>query len=182
MVWSAIPSFTSGNILTAAQMNILGANLGETAAALASTAMQYPVATGANSLAMRIAQRNSILNAETTTSTSYADLATPGPTLSSVVTGGQCFVFLQAKVGHNTALGNAYMGFVVSGASSIAPDFEYSLAHAPASGTGFVQASMALLMQGADGWTAGTNSVQAKYTTNTGTATFDKRRITTMPF
>jgi hypothetical protein len=182
VAWSAIPTFTSGNVLTAAQMNILGGNLGETAPALATTGMQYFVATGANALAARIATRNTQLAADSTTSTSYTDLANLGPTLSSVVAGAQCFVFMQAKVGHNSALGNAYMGVDISGASTVSPDDQYALAHAPGAGTGFIQACMGILFVSNDGWASGTSTVQAKYKTNTGTATFDKRRLTAMPF
>jgi hypothetical protein len=182
MAWSAIPTFTSGNVLTAAQQNILGGNLGETAAALATGAGQYPVATGTNALAMRSPTRNTQLAADSTTSTSYTDLTNIGPTLSNIVAGTQCLILMQSKVQHGTALGNAYMGVNITGASTVAPDDQYALAHAPGASTGFVQAMMAVLFVSNDGWAAGTSTVQAKYKTNTGTASFDKRRLTSIPF
>lgn len=182
MAWSAIPTFTSGNVLTAAQMNILGGNLGETAPALATAASQYFVATAANSLSARMATRNTQLAADNCTITSYGDLANVGPTLSGIVGGAQCLAMMQAKCGHNTALGNAYMSVLGTGSSSITPDDEYALAHAPGAGTGFIQCTFVILFVSNDGWASGTTTLQAKYKTNTGTATFDKRRLTAIPF
>lgn len=183
MAWSAIPTFTSGNVLTAAQQNILGGNLAETAPALATAAGQYPVSTGANSLAMRTTYRNTQLAADTTTSTSYADIAASiGPTISGIVAGTTCLVLMQAKVQHGTALGNSLMSVNVTGASTIAPDDEYALAHAPGAATGFMQCTFAILFVNNDGWLPGTSAIQAKYRVNTGTGTFDKRRLTAIPF
>jgi hypothetical protein len=59
MAWVTPPTFTTGNVLTAAQVNILAGDLMETAAAKASstgdlfTSTQYFAATAANSLTAR---------------------------------------------------------------------------------------------------------------------------------
>lgn len=177
MTWVATPTFTSGNVLTAAQMNILADDLDETFPAKASAAGQIAVSTGVNAIAVRTPTRNTILTSETTASTAYTDLATIGPQLT-VTTGVSALVFSSAKVSNSLALGNSYMGYQVAVSSSIVADDDSALGHAPSGASGWITATRAYLQQSL---TAGSNAFLSKYRVNAGTGTFAGRQLIVIP-
>lgn len=179
MAWSAPMTAVANTAFTASQFNqYVRDNLNETGPAKVTTDGQYLVSTGPNTLAARACARGTVLTSETTTSTSYADLATVGPA-TTVTSGDRAFIFLMGKLSHGTALGNAIMGYAISGATTTAAADETSLAHAPSGASGFVQCSLAFLELSL---TPGSNTFTAKYKTNTGTATFAIRRVQAFPF
>lgn len=55
MAWSTLPTYTSGSVLTAAQMNAIAANINETSAATVTTAGDMTYADAANSMGNRLA-------------------------------------------------------------------------------------------------------------------------------
>lgn len=117
-----------------------------------------------------------------TGSTPFTDLATVGPTVTiPVKTSGLLLVGLHARVTSDTAAAGAVMGFVLSGANTLAASNDYGLefivdtANAQSSvGTSF------LLMDLAPGLT----TVTAKYHTSGpagAVASFGNRRIYALP-
>ena len=109
---------------------------------------------------------------QSTTSTSYTDLATAGPAVT-ITTGTKALVIVTARISSSLSSYNAYMGFAVTSASSVAASDDNALW---AQGTAAYRASMTTLVTGL---TAGSNIFTAKYRAESGsTATFEKRTIT----
>jgi hypothetical protein len=111
---------------------------------------------------------------ESTSSTSYTDLTTPGPAVT-LVTGTKALVTITATIDNATVSSNqVYAGFAVSGASTIAANDDQALDHrisdqfATLSGTYLVS-----------GLTAGTNTFTMKYKTGDATRAgrFQRRNI-----
>jgi hypothetical protein len=178
MAWTTPPTFTSAP-LTAAQLNILSADLNETAPAKASTAGQYFVATGTNLIAARTAVSTSVTTAETTTLTSLGDLptGTVGPA-ATVTSGAQFLVLMNATVANNTSGVASSIGFEISGATTSAASQIYiSLLTAAAN----QQATMGGVRM-VIGATPGSNTVTMKYVVGAGTGTFSRRFLTVLPF
>jgi hypothetical protein len=120
LAWVTPPTFVSGNVLTASQLNILGADLNETSVAKASAAGQYFVATAANTLVARTIQFQ-LYNGggtDTTNSTSFTGLT--GGAAVTATTGATCLVFHGASLGNDTAGSRSWEAYTVSGASTIA--------------------------------------------------------------
>ena len=114
---------------------------------------------------------------ETTSSTTYTDLATAGPAIT-MTTGTKALVIVSAAV--NTAkIQNAtyFMGYEVSGATTIAATDTTALATGPDSNSGAILiASRASLVS----LTAGSNTFTAKYRRTANTPTFSERNIFVM--
>jgi len=115
-----------------------------------------------------------LLTSQTTTSSTFTDLATVGPAVT-VTTGTKALVIVTAIIGNDTSGQRAYMGFAVSGASSISAADKWSIAltstgsYAPE-----IQTSGVFLVTGL---TAGSNTFTAKYRRSGGTGRFDLRQI-----
>jgi len=170
---------TASSVFTAAQFNThVRDNLLETAVAKATGASHYFVSTGVNTLAERDLNIDEVSASETTTSTSYVDLATTGPT-QAATTGGRAIVVVSALISNSTAGANAYMSWAVSGASTIAASDTWALQHRDAGTTGALQASRFYL---AEGLTSGSNTFTGKYKVSSGTGTFVARQIVVMGF
>lgn len=179
MAWTAPPTFVSGAVLTAAQLNILGADLNETAVGKASAAGQYFVSTAANTVAARIAVSAAIDTAEGTASLTFGDLATVGPTVTST-TGAHSLVSIASNPSNNTASDFAYMSYDVSGASTVAAQLNRSLNVRSAAANMGGRCSALYLEQSL---TAGSNTFTARYMAGTGgTANFSYRSIIVMGF
>ena len=114
---------------------------------------------------------------EGTASTGYTDLTTPGPACT-VTTGTKARVTVSSFI---VASGTywAFMGFAISGATTIAASDAYSLrAYAGVTGAG-IQASATYLIPGL---TPGSNTFTAKYrTVSPATGTFSMRYILVEP-
>jgi len=111
---------------------------------------------------------------QNTTSTSYTDLTTVGPS-ATVTTGTKALVFVKARLTNSTAGQNAYMGCAISGASTVAAADSQTLNNRPSDSNNpnIGMASMIIYT----GLTAGSNTFTAKYRTSGGTATFVNREI-----
>jgi hypothetical protein len=180
MAWTAPMTAVAGSTFTAAQFNAnVRDNLNQTAPALATTAGQYFVATGANAIAARSVGHATVATSETSTSTSYADVATVGPTVT-VTTGTAALVLLKCAFDNATANVGTFMGFAVSGASSVAA------ADANAINIAGLAAASRARIGGAfwvTGLTAGSNIFTAKYkVASASTGTFTQRDMTVMGF
>src|SRR5690242_20536503 len=98
MAWSSPLTAVTNAALTAAQWNAsVRDNLLETAPAKATTPASFFAATGANTIAERIPAQTVTPASETTTSTSYTNLTTTGPTVA-LTTGTKAFVFIGAQL------------------------------------------------------------------------------------
>lgn len=124
-----------------------------------------------------LATGTQVTTAETTTSTTYTDLATSGPAVT-VTTGTKALIILTAQLFNNTVDAYALMGFAVSGASTIAAD------DARAFGIRSATANQALLGSRVIYYAslaAGSNTFTAKYRASAGTADFRDRQIVVIP-
>ncbi|MFI5607783.1 hypothetical protein [Amycolatopsis sp. NPDC051903] len=125
---------------------------------------------------------------ENCTSTSYADLATFGPQATvNIGSSRRALVLLSASFSvlspaGNTTYAGGRMSFQVSGASSIAPN--YNIFGAVVGAGAVIFSSRALLLTAADGLQSGQNVFTAKYLRyNTSfTPIIGSRNITVIPF
>ena len=111
---------------------------------------------------------------ETTTSTTFTDLATVGPAVT-LDTGTSAIVFIAAQVS-NSGANLSFMSVAVSGASSIAAAFDNVLMYHNGT-SGAHHGSFGILT----GLTAGTNIFTAKYSVGGGTGTWLRRKIAVIP-
>jgi hypothetical protein len=170
----------ANTIFTAAQFNqFVRDNLNETTPALATAAGSHFVADGVNSIAERALDGDTVLTPQTTMSTTFADLATVGPTVT-VDTGPYALVLTHAQV-ENSGAGSAYAGVEVTGATSIAPALNRSINVFNSANTR-IGAGTSVLYAGGLVLTPGSNTFTMKYLVSSGTGTFGDRRIIVMPF
>lgn len=178
MAWTTPPTFTSGNVLTAAQLTILSDDLKETAAGIATTAGNYFVATGANSLSQRTVESDVLDSIATTTNTGYVHSGMP---TVSVASGAEVIVMLYSYITINTNSETAFYGFAVGGATSQTANDNRALAFARFTVQVAMSCSAVVL---ATGLTSGTNAFTAgvRVTNAAATGTWDHRRIAVLPF
>ena len=115
-----------------------------------------------------------VATSQTTTSTSYADLATVGPAVT-VTTGTRALVIVTCRMRNNTGVNLNRMSFGVTGATTSVADDTRALEH---EGNTWQRASTVHMMTGL---TAGSNTFTAKYKTAAGTAVFEDRQIIVIP-
>lgn len=178
MAWVTPPTFVSGNALTAAQLNILGADLNETAVAKASAAGQHFVSTAANTLAARTSGFN-LYNGggtDTTNSTSYTAL-TGGAAVTST-TGTTCLVHHASSLGNDTAGGRSWTTYAVTGASTIAADDARGVAVDCSAANRVTKCGLTYLQTGL---TAGSNIFTQQFRVTGGIGSFVVRHLGTMP-
>ena len=171
-------TFSSGAVLTAAQLNThLRDNLNETAPAKASVAGQIFAATGANAIAARLPSTATVATSQTTASTSYTDMATVGPAVT-VNTGPMALVGVTSTSANNTST-STYMGYDVSGATTIAATDARASVHDPGTVNKRLRFTAVTLQTGL---TPGSNTFTSKYKVDGGTATYFARDIFVIPF
>lgn len=176
MAWNAPITFVANAVLTAAQLNAqVRDNLSETAPAKATAANRIMVTTGANAIEEREIVDAIVEAEQTTTSSTYADMATVGPTVT-LTTGTKALVLINAQLKHATVGGIAWASFAVSGATTDAAiDGRAILYETATAGGGGVRCGAASLIA----LTAGTNTFTMKYKeSGSGTeASIGRRRI-----
>lgn len=179
MAWTAPMTAVNGSVYTAAQFNTFTRdNLNETAPAKATTAGGYFVTSSLNEITERIGARHTILDSETTTSTSYTDLATVGPTVT-VETGPLALVIWGAQMSNSTADLSTRVSVGVTGVSTIAESDVRALSFDPSSAGGIFQGSHAVFY---DDLTPGSNTFTLKYRVAGGTGTYLRRRLIVLPY
>lgn len=174
MAWTSPPTFTTG-ALTAAQLNILSADLLETAPAKATANSQYFVATAANTIAARSPTSYSANLSDTTTSTSYIDLGGPVVTVTS---GPNALVLMQAQVSNNTNGVTSSIGLDISGATTSPAATVYISLTTAAAGQQMTAAGVRMVT----GLTAGSNTFMMMYVVSAGTGSFNRRFMAVLPF
>jgi len=179
MAWSSPMTAVANTIFTAAQFNqFVRDNLNETAPAKATTAGQYFVATGTNAIATRRCFNAIVSTAQSTSSTTYTNLASVGPSVS-VVSGPTVLVMLTAGVQSDTSNSAAFAGYEISGSTTrVAADAEaLELDGITAANTlRYTACSLAT------GLTVGLNTFTMKYRAASNTATFANRQIICVPW
>ncbi len=181
MAWTAPMTAVANTAFTASQFNThVRDNLLETVPAKATAAYldgAYPVKIGTNQISMRTASQTEILTAQSTTSTSYANLSTAGPSMTKT-TGTTALVLWHCTMTNNSANSN-FMSVEVSGATTDTNLENRALRFRETEtgttvhlGTHFLFTTL----------TPGSNTFQAKYRVFGGTGTFSNRRITVIPF
>lgn len=176
MAWTTPITWTAA-VLTVAQMNQqVRDNFNATAVALATTANEYPVATGANALAMRRVDSASALATQTTTSTSYTTLSGPAVTIT---TGTTALTWLFAYLSIDTDSESAFYSVAVTGASTSAADDNRALTVGRFTSAFLIGCAQVVYITGL---TAGSNTFTGRIRVTGGTGTFDNRRLICMPF
>lgn len=202
---TTVPTFTAGNVLTAAQMNQSArtgvpvfANTTDRDAAFGGTGektlaegqlcyledsniVQYYDGSSWLTLApapTATAATASVATSQTTTSGVYTDLATVGPSVT-ITTGTKALVIVGAKMFNAQAGGTTFMSYAVSGATTIAAGDSTSFNRQQSSGTNeYIRATASYLVTTLN---AGSNVFTAKYATAAGTATYEARSLTVVP-
>lgn len=180
MAWSAPITFVAGNVLTAAQMNAIQANLLTTAPALAtaggaSGAIFVP--TAANAIAQRLITQTEVLTSESTTSNTYVALATAQAVTAT--TGTQALVMVSAQFAQVTPGNTTNMAYAISGATTVAASSVWAAIWQTTTSNYFGAFSRIYLHTGL---TAGSNTFTAQFQTSGGTsANFRNRQIAVIP-
>ncbi|MFF8768486.1 hypothetical protein ACF07Q_28560 [Nocardiopsis dassonvillei] len=182
MAWTAPLTAVSGAALTAVQWNAsVRDNLLETAAAKATVSGGYIATAGPNQIVERRARTDTVLVLETTTSTTYTDLPTFGPSVT-VETGTDALVITHASVRNTANSGSARMAHETSGDTSINAADNRGLGSIGAAGVGGTYSAVTLHTDGLLPLTPGTNTFTAKYRVSSGTGEFTSRRIIVLPY
>lgn len=177
MAWSTPLTAVASTALTAAQWNAsVRDNLLTTAPALATTAGSIFAVTGTNAIAQRTPNAATVGTSQTTTSTSYTNLATVGPAVT-VTTGTSALVLWGCEMSNSTTGISVAMGFAVSGASSVAAT-DANCQKWTATANYPLQASRVVLQS----LVAGSNTFTGQYRVDANTGTFSQRTINVIPF
>src|SRR4249919_21771 len=172
MSWAAIPTFTDGNALTGAQMEIIAADIEESAPAKATTEGYWFISgSSANLINERAIVSNKILTQQTRASASYGALATAGGTVTAT-TGTKALVH-HACQSFNSAAGTNWNSYKISGATTVASSDEWA---GESNGTDGNRQGVSELHT----VTAGSNVFTQEYRAGSGTGTFDDRIIIVM--
>lgn len=120
-----------------------------------------------------------VVTDQSTTSTSFVDLATAGPTVSVIVgASGRLAVWLAANAYNSLAENFALMAFALSGANTqAASDNEAATLRARLATSGEDIGKLVIL----SGLTPGLTTVTAKYRAQNGTANFRRRAVLAVP-
>lgn len=176
-------TFTAGTTLTAAQLNThLRDNLLETATAKAATEGSYFVATGVGAITARTPKTAFVSTSQSTSSTSYVDLATSGPAVT-VTTGNNAIVITSCSMDNNTANIDSRMSWAISGTTTRAASDSTSVRRDGMPATNTVRFSKVYFLDSSE-LDAGSNTFTAKYCVGDAgsSGTFADRRITVFPF
>lgn len=176
MAWTAPMTFTSGVILTAADLNThLRDNLLVTEAGLATTANRYFVGNGANSIVERAMGSNFTSGVVNVTGTSYGDT---GPSVT-LTTGTRALVMWGTHLSHATVDLAAAMSVSVSGATTIAASDQWFLMlDGQTAGQPVKTATFRLFKT----LNAGSNTFNCQYRVSSGNANFQRRIIVVFAF
>ena len=182
MAWTSPMTFIDGTVLTAAQLNTnLRDNFLETVPAKSTNnggaGGGYFTVNGPYSLSERGLVYSDVNTTETTTATSFEDLATFGPS-ARVVTNTNALVFLSAEMSNSTGGANCAVTIEVSGASTIPASENEASSHGDGPNTASTPGNFVYFTD----LTPGQNIFTMKYKVTDGTGSFLRRRIAVLPF
>lgn len=183
MAWTAPMTAVANDIFTAAQFNThVRDNLLETVPAKATSSVvdgSFFVKTGTNSInnGARTPMTAVVSGTETTTSTSYAALATAQQL--DVVTGTMALVTVGSRMYISGGGNTGYMSVAISGASSVTVADDWALQYCSEVSNREFSGSRTYLFTGL---TAGTNTFAARFKVTAGTGSFRYRSLSVIPF
>jgi hypothetical protein len=178
MAWSAPMTAVAGATFTAAQFNqYVRDNLNQTAPALATTASQLFVSTGANAIATRVPSTASVATVQSTASTSFTDLATVGPAVT-VTCGTIALVWYAAAMANSNSDAQCNASVAVSGATTVAANDVWALTSDGVTAGNYIRYGTAHAFTGL---TAGSNTFTMKYRAGSATASYQRREIIVLP-
>lgn len=164
----------ANSVFTAAQFNThVRDNLNESAPAKATTAGRIFVATGANAIAERQIATATVATSQSTTTTSYTDLTTVGPS-QAVTTGANAIALISSEIASDTSGARSFVGVAVSGATTVAASDDDCLRYQAASAFNSHRGTTAVMFTSL---TPGSNTFTMKYRVDSGTGTFQRRRL-----
>lgn len=181
MVWKAPMTAVAGALFSANDWNeFVRDNLNQTAPALATAASQIFVSTGVNAITVRVPATARVETSQSTSSSTYTNLATVGPAIT-VTTGTIAIVSFAAHMQNNLSDNACIASVQVSGASSVAASDNWAIV------TDGVPANQAIrigMTHVFSGLTAGSNTFTMKYRRGAGsssTPSFSLREINVIP-
>lgn len=179
MAWSVPLTAVANSTLTAAQWNAsVRDNLNETAVAKASTVSGYFVSTGANSIAERVPQTDRIeVPAESTTSLTYTNLASPGPSVT-VTTGARALYSITSRQQSDTDNGGVFASLDITGASSIPGDDQTAILVDGLAANNSLRMSVVNLQTDLS---FGSNTFTMQYRVSGGEGTYQNRHLVVLP-
>lgn len=120
-----------------------------------------------------------VATSQTTTSTSYTDLATAGPSVTVVVPpSGRILVIVGCSASNSVVNDASVMSFELSGANTLAGSDSRAVTHRAYDNGESDAKSRAVIVEGL---TPGSTTVKAVYRSSGGTATFSSRDIAAIP-
>ena len=172
MAWTAPRTYVTTEIISASILNTdLRDNLLETAPAKAGVGLV--VGTAANTINVRDPKYQRVNTSETTTSTSFTDLATSGP-VQTTTTGTEALI-LWGAFSSNSTTAESWMSVAVSGATTISATTNYMLI---SDGTDRIGGSFGVVLT----LTGGSNTFTCKYRVGTAsTGTWQGRWVAVIP-
>jgi len=175
MAYSTPLTAVSSTALTAAQWNAsVRDNILETPAAKFTTAGRIFVSTGANAGAERAIESTTVSTSQTTTNTSYTNLATTGPVVT-VTTGTRALVFGNAFMSSNSIGQKSWISCAVSGATTLAASDIISGEFQAYGSNAEYRGGFATLFKALN---AGSNTFTMQYRVSAGTTTYQDRELT----
>lgn len=178
MTWTAPMTAVSAQIFTASQFNThVRDNLLETETATSTTTGSLFQDTGLNSISEMIAGYAEVLTNQGTSSATYVDLATVGPTVT-VSTNTSVLVYIAANIDTSTTSAiQALIGLEISGATTVAVANKMISAQ---NNSNFMNLTH---FERLDSLNPGTNTFKLKYQSQGGTvaANFVNRRLLVVP-
>ena len=178
MAWTAPITWVAGQIPTATILNAqIRDNLLQTMPAKATGNGSIFVGSGLNTLTERFTDTARIDTLETSSSTSYTNLSTVGPSVT-LATGSMAFVFFSAQMGNSVDDGSPYTSYAVSGATTVAAS---DIRSTQFDGTGAGEQASGGMMDFISGLTPGTNTFTMKYRVASGTGNWQRRTIGVLP-
>lgn len=178
MPWQTPPTWTVGQMVTSSQMNILSANLNETAVAKATTSGGYPVSTGVNSLAERVIGFDSVATGVTHTNQNFSDLLNSiGPTVT-VTSGPRAIGMHSSYLDNSNVNSTSLTALEISGATTYAATDNLALSMTSSTVNAHLRASYVCVYE----MMPGSNTFRMKYRVSGGTGQFNLRRLTVLPF
>lgn len=169
----------SSTTITAANWNThVRDNLLETEAAKVTSLGRHLISGGANTIVERTPSSAFITTTQSTASTSYADLSSPGPSVSST-TGTTAIVWFAAEASTNVSSSLQKFSVEVSGATTVAASDDWAVTL-----DGIYDSSPCRrgVCHRFTGLNAGVNTFKMKYAAGSNTASFGKRELIVMPF
>jgi hypothetical protein len=167
---------TTGDLIYSSDNSGTPARLGGSNSGFVLTAAGAAAPSWAQAIA---AQSAKVATSQTTSSSSYTDLATAGPAVTVVVpASGNVLVGIGAEMTNGTS-GLSLMSVALSGANTVsAPASNYILIYgAPITSGGGEMGKMSVLT----GLTPGSTTFTAKYKSTAGTGTFINREVIVIP-